>query len=68
MAKHIIECDGEIKEMLTGTSMLLTVNEHTMQLERAIIECRREYNILIDAIMNSHKGILQPHIISQLRL
>jgi hypothetical protein len=44
--------------------MLLTVNEHTMQLERAVSECRREYNILIDAVMNSQKGILQPHIIT----
>jgi len=64
MAKHINERDGEIKDIFTGTSMLLTVNEHTMQLERAISECRREYNILIDAIINSQKGILQPHIIT----
>jgi hypothetical protein len=34
-----------------------------MQLERAVRECRREYDILIDAILNSQKGILQPHII-----
>ena len=60
----INECDGEIKDIFTGTSMLLTVNEHTMQLERAISECRREYNILIDAIINSQKRILQPHIIT----
>ena len=64
MAKHISEHDGEIKDMLTGTSMLLTVNEHNMQLERALGECRREYDILIDAILNSQKGILQPHIIT----
>ena len=64
MAKHVNERDGEIKEFFTGTSMLLTINEHTMQLERAISECRREYNILIDAIMNSQKGILQPQIIT----
>jgi ribosomal protein L10 len=63
MAKHINERDGEIKEMFTGTSMPLTVNEHTMQLERALSECRKEYDILIDAIVNSQKGILQPHII-----
>ena len=56
--------DGEIREMFTATSMLLTINEHTVQLERAIDECRREYGILIDAIMNSQKGILQPHIIT----
>jgi ribosomal protein L10 len=64
MAKHTNEDDGEIKEMFTGASMLLTVNEHNTQLERALDECRREYNILIDAIMNSQKGNLQPHIIT----
>jgi len=63
MAKHINECDGEIREMFTATSMLLTVNEHAMQLDRAMNDCRKEYNILIDAIMNSQKGILQLHII-----
>jgi hypothetical protein len=61
MAKHINERDGEIKEMFTGASMLLTVREHSMQLERALDECRRKYNILIDAILNSLKGTLQPH-------
>ena len=35
-----------------------------MQLERALSECRREYDILIDAIVNSQKGILQPRIIT----
>jgi len=50
--------------MFTGMSLLLTVNEHNMQLERALGECRREYDILIDAILNSQKGILQPHIIT----
>jgi hypothetical protein len=35
-----------------------------MQLRRALDECRREYNIVIDTIMNSQKGILQPHIIT----
>lgn len=64
MAKHINACDVEMKDMLTATSMLLAINEHTVQLERAISECKREYNILIDAIMNSQKGILQPHIIT----
>ena len=64
MAKHINERDGEIKEIFTGTSMLLTVSEHNMQLERALDECRREYNIRIDASKYSQKGILQPHIIT----
>jgi hypothetical protein len=42
--------------MFTGTSMLLTVNEHNMRVERALGECRKEYNILFDAIINSQKG------------
>lgn len=64
MAKNVNERDGEIREMFMGTSILLTVNKHKMKLERALSECRKEYNILIDAIVNSQKGILQPHIIT----
>ena len=43
---------------------MLTVNEHSMQLNGALDECRREYEILIDAIMNSQNGVLQPQIIT----
>jgi len=64
MAKHINQQDGEVKRMFTPSSIMLTVNEHSMQLNRAIDECRREYEILIDAIMNSEKGALQPQIIT----
>ena len=64
MAKHINKQDGEVKRMFTSSSMMLTVNEHSMQLNRAIDECRTEYEILIDAIMNSQKGVLQPQIIT----
>jgi len=35
-----------------------------MQPNRAIDECGREYEILIDAIMNSQKEVLQPQIIT----
>ena len=64
MVNHIGEHNSEIKKMFSGTSMLLTVNEHNMQLETALDEWRREYDILIDAILNSQKGILQSHIIT----
>jgi hypothetical protein len=64
MAEHINERDGEVRRMFTATSILLTVNDHAMQLERAIDECRREYEILIDGIINSQKGVIQPHIIT----
>jgi len=53
MAKHISEQDGEIKEMFSACS--LTINEHSIQLNRAIDECQREHEILIDAFVNSQK-------------
>jgi hypothetical protein len=64
IAKHINEQDVEIKKMFTAYSMLLTINEHPMQLNRAIDECQREYKILIDAVLNSQKGVIQPQIIT----
>jgi hypothetical protein len=64
MARHVNEYDGEIKRMFTSTSMLLVVNEHSAELDRAMSECRREYETLIEAIINAQKGILQPHIIT----
>jgi hypothetical protein len=64
MAKHINKQDGELKRMFAGSFMMLNVNEHSMQLNRAIDECRREYEILIDAIINLQKGVLQPQFIT----
>jgi hypothetical protein len=41
MSKHINKQDGEIKKMFSAYSLLLTINEHSVQLNRAIDECRR---------------------------
>ena len=51
MVKHVNEQDGLIKEIFTAYSLFLTINEHAIQLNRAIDECRREYEILIDAVV-----------------
>jgi hypothetical protein len=51
-------------EMFTAYSVLLTINEHHMQLNRAVDECWREYEILIDAVDNSQKGVIQPQFIT----
>jgi hypothetical protein len=64
IAKHINEQDGEIKEMFTAYCLLLTINEHSIQLNKAIDECRREYEILSDAVVNSQKGVIQPQLIT----
>jgi hypothetical protein len=54
--------------MFTASSVMLTVNEHSMQRNRAIDECRRKYEILIDSIMNSQNGVLQPQIITSFQI
>jgi len=68
MAKHIDEQEGEIKEMFTAFSLLLTINEHVMQLNRAIDECIKEYEILIDAVVNSQKGVIQPQLVTPVQI
>jgi hypothetical protein len=39
------------------------IDEH-IQLNRAIDECRREYEILIDAVIDSQRGVIQPQLIT----
>ena len=58
MVKHVNEQDREAKEMFTAFSLMLAMNEHTMQLNRAIDECRREYEILIDVVIDSQRGVI----------
>ena len=41
----------------------MTINEHAMQLNRAIDECRRKYEILIDAAIDSQKGFIETQLI-----
>jgi hypothetical protein len=50
--------------MFTPNSLLLLVNEYSARLDRALGKCSRDYNILIEAIMNAHNGIIQPHIVT----
>jgi hypothetical protein len=64
IAKHVNEQDGKTKEMFTAYSLLLTITEHAMQLNRATDECRREYEILIDAVVNSQKGVIEPQFVT----
>jgi len=66
MAKHINKQNAEVKRMFTASSMMLSVNEHSMQPNRATDEYRREYEILIDCIMNSQKKEYFNHKLLQL--
>jgi hypothetical protein len=61
MARHVNEHNADKKTMVTFSSMLL-VNEFSAQLDRTLGKCRRDSIILIEAIINAQKGILQPHV------
>jgi hypothetical protein len=63
VAKHINVQNEEIKEVFGSYSLVLTINEHSMQLSRSISECHGEYEILIDAVVNSHKEVILPQLI-----
>jgi hypothetical protein len=64
MANHINGQNEEIKQIFGWYSLVPTINEHSIQLSRAIDECRREYEILIDAVVSSHKGVIQPQLLT----
>jgi hypothetical protein len=68
MARHVNEHDGEIKKMFTSSPLLLVVNEHAAQLDRALGKCGRDYEIIIEAIINAQKGLLQPLIIAPMQI
>ena len=61
---HLSEEDGEIKREFGYTSLTLTVNQHLIQLNRAMAEIRQDYEIILSAITNAQKGILQPHVVT----
>ena len=60
MINHVNEQDEEREELFTTFSLMLTVNEHALHLNRALEECRMMYEILIDAIIN-YKEVLLNH-------
>ena len=62
--KHIVVEEGNLNMQLGYTSMLMALNDHALQLDRAIEELQDQYSMLIDAVIHAQKGILQPQLIS----
>ena len=65
LEKYVNSQDGKIKDMFTTYSLLLTIDEHVIQLNKAIDECRREYEILL-MLSLIHKQGLSSHSLSHL--
>jgi hypothetical protein len=56
--------NGEIKEKYTYTAMLVALNDHAIQIQRALEEVKDEYDILIQSCSYARQGILQSQVLS----
>jgi hypothetical protein len=66
--KLINEQNGEISKKYAHTSMLVELNNHAIQMQRALDEVRNEYDLIIQSCLSAEEGILQPQIISPNRM
>jgi hypothetical protein len=46
------------------TAMLVALNGHAIQIQRALEEIKDEYNILIQSCLSARQGIMQPQVLS----
>jgi hypothetical protein len=60
--------NGEIKRQYTYTSMLVILNDHAIQIQRALEEVKDECNIIIQSCLNVKKGIIQPQVLSPIHM
>jgi hypothetical protein len=44
--------------------LLVALNDHAIQIQRALEEVKYEYNILIQSCLNARQGIMQPQVLS----
>jgi hypothetical protein len=61
--KFINHENGEIRQKYSYTAMLVALNEHAIQIQRALGEIKNEYDILIQSCMNAHEGVMQRQIL-----
>jgi hypothetical protein len=60
--------NGEIRENHSYTAMLVALNDHAIQIQRALEEVKDEYNILIQSCLSAKQGIMQPQVLSPIHL
>jgi hypothetical protein len=62
--KFINNENGEIREKYTYTAILVALNDHAIQVQRALEEVKGECSILIQSCLNAKQGIMQPQVLS----
>jgi hypothetical protein len=61
--KFINHENGEIRQKYSYTAMLVALNEHAIQIQRALGQIKNESDILLQSCMNAHKGVMQRQIL-----
>jgi hypothetical protein len=56
--EFINEENGEIKKKYTYTSMLVILNDHAVQIQRALEEVKDEYDVIIQSCLSAKGGII----------
>jgi hypothetical protein len=66
--KFINDQNGEISQKYEHTSMLISLNNHAIQIQTALEEVRNEYDVIMQSCLRAEKEVLQPQIISPNRM
>ncbi|XP_046980663.1 uncharacterized protein LOC124545762, partial [Schistocerca americana] len=66
--RHMNEYANSTDQKIQHLAVLTTINEQLIQLVSIFMESEREYELLIAAIVNAQKGILEPHIINPVQI
>lgn len=68
LSQHVIQFENSTDKRLQRAVILITINEQLIQLTSIFNELEREYDLLITAIVNAQKGILEPHLINPVQV
>jgi hypothetical protein len=63
--EFINEENAEIKRKYTYSSMLVTLNDHAMQIQRALDEEKDEYDVILQSCLNAKSRIVQTQVLHQ---
>ncbi|XP_046998333.1 uncharacterized protein LOC124613661 [Schistocerca americana] len=68
LSKHVEDYENSTNRKIQHTLIVLTITEQLMQISNMFNELEREYDLLISAIVNAQKGLLEPHLINPVQV
>jgi hypothetical protein len=68
VTKYMDALRVETNEKINLFSMKIEVEGHMLRVNNAISALQRHLDLLIDSVVNAHKGVLQPQIVSPITL